>query len=74
MVCKVLLLKHLLSTVPEVIVARHQNMEVCALSVITDLGGPEIAPNVSHEEVLNAANKAMPNVILLVKNLIKRYR
>ena len=63
-----------MSTVPEVIVARHQNMEVCALSVITDLGGPEISPDVSHEEVLNAANIAMPNVILLVKNLIKNYR
>lgn len=63
-----------MSTVPEVIVARHQDMEVCALSVITDLGGPEIAPNVSHEEVLNAANKAMPTVILLVKSLIKNYR
>lgn len=63
-----------MSTVPEVIVARHQNMEVCALSVITDLGGTEISPDVSHEEVLNAANIAMPNVILLVKNLIKNYR
>ncbi|WGU68706.1 purine-nucleoside phosphorylase [Capnocytophaga canimorsus] len=63
-----------MSTVPEVIVARHQNMEVCALSVITDLGGPEIAPDVSHEEVLNGANKAMPTVILLVKSLIKNYR
>ena len=63
-----------MSTVPEVIVARHQNMEVCALSVITDLGGPDISPDVSHEEVLNAANIAMPNVILLVKNLIKSYQ
>ena len=63
-----------MSTVPEVIVARHQKMEVCALSVITDLGGPEISPDVSHEEVLNAANIAMPNVILLVKNLIKNYQ
>lgn len=63
-----------MSTVPETIVARHQNMEVCALSVITDLGGPEISPNVSHEEVLNAANKAMPDIILLVKNLVKTYR
>ncbi|ATA88649.1 purine-nucleoside phosphorylase [Capnocytophaga stomatis] len=63
-----------MSTVPETIVACHQNMDVCAVSIITDLGGPEISPNVSHEEVLNAANKAMPNVILLVKNLIKNYR
>lgn len=63
-----------MSTVPEVIVARHQQMEVCALSVITDLGGPEISPDISHEEVLNAATIAMPKVVLLVKNLIKNYR
>ncbi|MDO5654916.1 MAG: purine-nucleoside phosphorylase [Flavobacteriaceae bacterium] len=59
-----------MSTVPEVIVARHQGMRVAALSVITDLGGPEIAIPVSHEEVLNAANVAMPQVIRLVKGLI----
>lgn len=62
-----------MSTVPEVIVARHQSMQVCALSVITDLGGPDISPDVSHEEVLNAANKAMPNVITLVKALVRTY-
>ena len=59
-----------MSTVPEVIVARHQGMRVAALSVITDLGGPEIAVPVSHEEVLNAANVAMPKVIKLVRGLI----
>lgn len=63
-----------MSTVPEVIVARHQGMEVCALSVITDLGGPDISPDVSHEGVLNAANIAMPNVVKLVKGLIEIYR
>ncbi|MDO5606835.1 MAG: purine-nucleoside phosphorylase [Capnocytophaga sp.] len=62
-----------MSTVPEVIVARHQDMEVCALSVITDVGGADIAPDVSHEEVLQAANKAMPNVISLVTAFIKSY-
>lgn len=60
-----------MSTVPEVIVARHQGMRVAALSVITDLGGPEIAIPVSHEEVLNAANVAMPKVIKLVRGLVK---
>ena len=60
-----------MSTVPEVIVAKHQRMRVFCISVITDLGGPEIAIPVSHEEVLNAANKATPQVIMLVKGLIK---
>ena len=59
-----------MSTVPEVIVAKHQGMRVFCISVITDLGGPEIAFPVSHEDVLNAANKAMPKIIVLVKGLI----
>lgn len=63
-----------MSTVPEVIVARHMAMDVFCISVITDLGGPDIAFSVSHEEVLNAANKAMPNVITVVKGLLKTYQ
>jgi purine-nucleoside phosphorylase len=62
-----------MSTVPEVIVAKHMGMDVFGISVITDLGGPDIAHSVSHEEVLNAANKAMPNVIKVVKGLVKNY-
>lgn len=62
-----------MSTVPEVIVAKHQGMDCFCLSIITDLGGPDIAFAVSHEEVLEAANKAMPNVIKLVKGLIRNY-
>ncbi len=60
-----------MSTVPETIVAKHQGMKVFGISVITDLGGPEIAFAVSHEEVLQAANKAMPNVIKIVKAVLK---
>lgn len=62
-----------MSTVPEVIVAKHQGMDVFGISIITDLGGPEIAFNVSHDEVLAAANKAMPNVITIVKGLVRNY-
>ena len=62
-----------MSTVPEVIVAKHQGMDCFCLSIITDLGGPDISFAVSHEEVLEAANKAMPNVIKIVKGLVKNY-
>lgn len=62
-----------MSTVPEVIVAKHQGMDCFGISIITDLGGPEIAFTVSHEEVLQAANKAMPTVIKIVKGLVKNY-
>ena len=59
-----------MSTVPEVIVARHMNMQVFALSVITDLGGPDIQTPVSHQEVLHAADVAMPKVIRIVKHVV----
>ena len=62
-----------MSTVPEVIVAKHQGMNCFGISIITDLGGPEIAFTVSHEEVLAAADKAMPNVIKIVKGLVRNY-
>ena len=62
-----------MSTVPEVIVAKHQEMDCFGISIITDVGGPEIAFTVSHDEVLEAANKAMLNVIKIVKGLIKNY-
>jgi len=62
-----------MSTVPEVIVAKHMGMDVFGISVVTDLGGSDIAHSVSHEEVLNAANTAMPNVIAVVKGLVKNY-
>lgn len=59
-----------MSTVPEVIVANHQQMRVFCISVIADLGGPDIQIPVSHEEVLNAVNNAVPKVITLVKGLV----
>jgi purine-nucleoside phosphorylase len=62
-----------MSTVPEVIVARHMELETFGLSVITDMGDEENIEEVNHEEVLKAAQKAEPSVRLLIKELIKRY-
>ena len=59
-----------MSTVPEVIVARHSDMEVFGLSVITDLGGEGIFVDVSHEEVQQAASKAEPIMMLMVQEVI----
>lgn len=61
-----------MSTVPEVIVARHGDMEVFGLSVITDLGGEGIFVDVSHEEVQQAASKAEPIMSFLVKEIINK--
>ena len=61
-----------MSTVPEVIVARHGGMRVFGISVITDLGGKDIKEVPTHEEVQLAAEKAQPNVVALITELVKR--
>lgn len=62
-----------MSTVPEVIVARHMELETFGLSVITDMGDEENIEEVNHAEVLKAAEKAEPSVRFLIKELIKQY-
>jgi purine-nucleoside phosphorylase len=62
-----------MSTVPEVIVARHMDLECFGLSVITDMGNEENIETVSHEEVLEAARKAEPKVRILIRELILKY-
>ena len=61
-----------MSTVPEVIVARHCGLPVFAMSIITDLGGKDIAVQVTHEEVINAANVAEPKMTAILKEMLKR--
>ncbi len=61
-----------MSTVPEVIVARHMEMECFGISVITDMGDEENIEEVSHAEVLKAAEKAEPHVRNLIQELIKQ--
>lgn len=61
-----------MSTVPEVIVARHSGIKVFGISVITDLGGFDVPVRVSHEEVQQAANAAQPNMTEIFREIIKR--
>ena len=62
-----------MSTVPEVIVARHMDLETFGISVITDMGDEDNIEEVNHEEVLKAAKKAEPQVRQLIKELIQKY-
>ncbi|MBC7846401.1 MAG: purine-nucleoside phosphorylase [Flavobacterium sp.] len=62
-----------MSTVPEVIVARHLEMETFGLSVITDMGDEDNIETISHNEVLEAAKSAEPKVRILIKELILGY-
>jgi purine-nucleoside phosphorylase len=62
-----------MSTVPEVIVARHMGLETFGVSVITDIGDEDNIEEVNHLEVLKAAELAEPSVRLLIKEIIKNY-
>lgn len=61
-----------MSTVPEVIVARHCGIKVFGVSIITDLGGFDIPVEVSHEEVQKAANAAQPIMTEIMREMIRR--
>lgn len=61
-----------MSTVPEVIVAKHAGMTVFGVSVITDLGGKDIKDVPSHEEVQKAALTAQPVMTALMTEMMKR--
>jgi purine-nucleoside phosphorylase len=59
-----------MSTVPEVITARHMGIPVFAMSIITDLGVPGKIVEVTHEDVQRVAEEAEPKMTLIVRELI----
>lgn len=59
-----------MSTVPETIVARHMNMSVLGLSIVTDECFPDHLEPVRLEDVLAAAAKAEPHLTALVTDVI----
>ena len=59
-----------MSTVPEVITARHMGIPVFAMSIITDLGVPGKIVEVTHEDVQRVAEEAEPKMTLIMRELI----
>jgi purine-nucleoside phosphorylase len=59
-----------MSTVPEVIVARHMGIPCCAFSIITDLGVPGKIVKVTHEEVQEVAAQAEKRMTLIMKEMM----
>jgi purine-nucleoside phosphorylase len=61
-----------MSTTPEVVVARHMNLKVFAISVISDMGyPPEKADKVTHDFVLQKAAEAEPKMRKIIVELLK---
>jgi purine-nucleoside phosphorylase len=61
-----------MSTVPEVIVARHMEIPCFAISIITDLGVPGKIQKVSVQDVIEVANRQEPKMTAIMSQLIAR--
>jgi purine-nucleoside phosphorylase len=61
-----------MSTVPEVIVARHMDIPCFAISIITDLGVPGKIHKVSLQDVIDVANRQEPKMTRIMRELIAR--
>ena len=60
-----------MSTVPEVIVARHAGMQVLGLSLITNTATGNETGEVNHAEVLAAADAVRPRFAALVRGIVR---
>jgi purine-nucleoside phosphorylase len=60
-----------MSTIPEVIVARHESMRVLGISAITDMAvGDRAAREISHADVLAAAERIKPRLTAVVRGVL----
>ena len=61
-----------MSTVPEVIVARHAGMRVLGLSIITDMCLPDALEPATFERIIAVANDAEPRLTTVVRGVMER--
>ena len=59
------------STIQEVISAKHANMKVLGLSIITNVHDPDYPTSASVENILEVAKSSTPNVNTLVERVLK---
>jgi purine-nucleoside phosphorylase len=61
-----------MSTIPEVIVARHMDIEVFGVSIVTDECFPDALQPADVPDIIRTANEAQPRLTLLMKRLIEK--
>jgi purine-nucleoside phosphorylase len=59
-----------MSTIPEVVVARHMGMRVLGISLITNTATGNETEEVNHTDVLAVANAARPRFVALVRGIV----
>ncbi|MDR6998620.1 purine-nucleoside phosphorylase [Neobacillus niacini] len=61
-----------MSTVPEVIVARHGGLKVLGISCITNMAAGILDQPLSHDEVIETTEKVKANFLSYIKEIVKR--
>jgi purine-nucleoside phosphorylase len=62
-----------MSTVPEVIVARHSGLSVLGISCISNMAAGILDQPLTHDEVIETTEKVKANFLLYVKELVKNF-
>ena len=63
-----------MSTIPEVLVARHEGMRVLGISAITDMAvGKAAVHEISHADVLAAAERIKPRLASIVRGVLNGF-
>ncbi len=63
-----------MSTVPEVIVARHQGTKVLGFSLVTDMGLPDALKPTNLDEIISVANKSEPILTRLLTKVVEKIK
>ena len=61
-----------MSTVPEVIAARHMEMRVLGLTIVTDLCLPDALEPVDVETIIRIAGEAEPRLTALIRDVVRQ--
>jgi len=61
-----------MSTVPEVIVARHMGLEVLAISCVTNMAAGMTGEKITEEEVLETGERVRGKLVALLRSLLPR--
>jgi purine-nucleoside phosphorylase len=63
-----------MSTIPEVVVARHERMRVLGMSAITDMAvGHDAVDEITHADVLAAAERIKPHLAAVVRGILSSF-